>query len=436
MKILPVALVLFVFVAGCSSQVPETAIETAIAQTIAASSPTSTSTPFPPTDTPSPTPTHTSEPTVEIAMADLVLTGLVDFPRGAEQVGNASLFSAEEGQLLFGAPTASTSVSMDFESAFTEGTIRLVLYESEEDATEAYSLIAMDESMEVLEDNSAGMITAWVSHLDIGDEAQSEVIISVIPLVFPDGQTVTRSFVRVCSTLVYFTQKAVGEADIEERSTEFLKRYVGRMEGDLCTPSKSDVVLADSREMLAMGATLPTYTPQPERTDTPDLPEATRTPSATNTPGPDMGKWVVRTGTSEFDDSTSVTMFLEADRAVSGRYDTETPVLVVRCLEGQVESYVNVKMSANPERGLFRAVTVRLRFDDTEAFDSTVNESTDGEALFFQGVSIINQMFRNDSLLFGFTPFNSEPVATTFDLKGFGNAAQDLRLACPGQIRP
>jgi hypothetical protein len=62
---------------------------------------------------------------------------------------------------------------------------------------------------------------------------------------------------------------------------------------------------------------------------------------------------------------------------------------------------------------------VRLRFDKDEAQVAYMSRSTDGEALFFKDAkNVIVQMLAHQLFLFGFTPFNSNPQETSFNLRG------------------
>lgn len=187
----------------------------------------------------------------------------------------------------------------------------------------------------------------------------------------------------------------------------------------------------------------PTYTPNPSKTPSPS-PEhtptaaASSTPKATNTrrptstkrPTPETGKWKTQTSSSSFDDSKTVVISLDANSTIEGWTVTYLPKLILRCEEGKVDAFVRVGMPADVEYS-YNAHTARIRFDDDDAYKTTMNESTDGEALFFQGaVTLINQMQEHDTMLFGFTPFNANPVETTFTLTGIRYAVVPLAEAC------
>jgi type VI secretion system protein VasI len=168
-----------------------------------------------------------------------------------------------------------------------------------------------------------------------------------------------------------------------------------------------------------------TQTPHPAPTNTP-IPTATPLP-----PGAATGEWETRFSTSSFDDSQTVVVYLEAEREISGWLDTYTPVLVLRCKEREIDAYVDVGMQIEVEYGMTDSATTRIRFDKDRAETMVMNESTDGEALFFRNpAAIIDTMTRHNEMVFGFTPFNASPVETTFDLRGLGEAIKPLRDAC------
>lgn len=62
---------------------------------------------------------------------------------------------------------------------------------------------------------------------------------------------------------------------------------------------------------------------------------------------------------------------------------------------------------------------------------SLASESTDHLALFLrEPIPLIRALTAHDHLTFGFTPFNSSPVETTFDLSGLKAAITPLQEAC------
>ena len=145
-----------------------------------------------------------------------------------------------------------------------------------------------------------------------------------------------------------------------------------------------------------------------------------------------VSKWSVRKDTSKIDDSTNVTISLEADSSVSGwPRKTFTPSIVLRCKEKKTEAYIVTGMAAQVEAGNYNGATITLRFDKEPAKKYQTSESTDKEALFFgQATSLIKAIMQHSTMLFEFVPFNSSPVMTTFDIQGLADAVKPLREAC------
>lgn len=149
------------------------------------------------------------------------------------------------------------------------------------------------------------------------------------------------------------------------------------------------------------------------------------------TPTPPAGKWRVSTSISELDDSTTVVLSLDAENYVQGWLDNALPRLILRCKEKEINAYVNLGTQPEVEYGLYDAATVRVRFDQGEAVTMTANESTKGDALFFQNpVEMIELMLQSKEMVFEFTPFNANPAVTTFDLRGLESVITPLKQSC------
>lgn len=182
----------------------------------------------------------------------------------------------------------------------------------------------------------------------------------------------------------------------------------------------------------ATSTVAPTSTTVPTRTFT-----ATKVPTAQPTsnqsgyePAPG-GKWMIKIDTSSFDDSKTVTLVLDADKEIKGWLDAETPSLVLRCKEKQMDVYVFTGMQANVESGNLDHATVRIRFDKDPAQSFNTGEATSGKGLFFDDpIPLIKDMLKHNTMVFGFTPFNASPVETVFDLRGLPESIKPLQDAC------
>jgi hypothetical protein len=159
-----------------------------------------------------------------------------------------------------------------------------------------------------------------------------------------------------------------------------------------------------------------------------------RVQTSTSTQIANNGKWQIKTGKSDFDDSTTVVLSLVAENSIQAWLSTPTPNLIVRCQEKKLAIYVDVGTQINVEYGLNDAATVRVRFDNGPSAESIADESTDGEGLFFRSPYDILWLIGNSSrMVFGFTPFNASPVVATFDLRGFTNIMKPLNQSCSGR---
>lgn len=75
--------------------------------------------------------------------------------------------------------------------------------------------------------------------------------------------------------------------------------------------------------------------------------------------------------------------------------------------------------------------TIRFRIDKKPAFKLRAGKSTDGEALFIpSAIDQLKKLMGGSILLFEFTPFNSSPQMTTFDINGINDAIKPVREAC------
>lgn len=144
-----------------------------------------------------------------------------------------------------------------------------------------------------------------------------------------------------------------------------------------------------------------------------------------------VSKWRVSKETSRIDDSMNVVLSLRAESSITGwPRKNHTPSLILRCKEKETEAYIVTGMSPQVEYGTDDA-TVTLRFDKDKATKVQMTKSTDGEALFFEpSVGFIKSMLDHSTLLFEFTPFNSSPAMTSFDLRGLAEAIKPLRETC------
>lgn len=141
------------------------------------------------------------------------------------------------------------------------------------------------------------------------------------------------------------------------------------------------------------------------------------------------GPWTVETEISPLDDSTTLYVHRRATSAVSGwpseRY---TPELWLRCKEGDVEGYIVTGLTPEVEGAGDRA-TITLRLDKETAFDAVGSLSNDRRGVFLPD-RVVSDLPGHSVLLVQFTPLNSNPVHTTFDLTGVDDAVAAVTATC------
>lgn len=147
--------------------------------------------------------------------------------------------------------------------------------------------------------------------------------------------------------------------------------------------------------------------------------------------------WVVKESQSPMDDSKTVTAILQAASMVRAWPATMArPAIVLRCKEGSFEAYVNLGVRPIKDYRTDTA-TLMARFDTSDALPLSGSISTDGKSVFLSN----SQSFADDVVAFEklavrFTPFNSNPQDTTFNLKGADKAMAKVKAACPASFPP
>lgn len=142
------------------------------------------------------------------------------------------------------------------------------------------------------------------------------------------------------------------------------------------------------------------------------------------------GKWQVRNSVSPVDDSKTVVLMLDADTEIRGWLSAHKPSLIIRCKQGKTSAYINTGMQPTREHGS-DYITGTFRFDKNKATTLKMSKSTDSKALFFDNeIGVIKRIAKHQKMLFQFTPFNSSPTMTTFQIAGLAKALKPLRKVC------
>lgn len=142
-------------------------------------------------------------------------------------------------------------------------------------------------------------------------------------------------------------------------------------------------------------------------------------------------KWRVSKETSRMDDTTTVSLSLDADTKITGTPNKVfTPTLILRCKKGKSDAYIITGMAPQAEKGK-QGTTVTIRLDKDKSSQYVMGKSKDGTALFFENSpAFIKKLQGHTTMLFEFTPANSPAAMTSFDLTGIDVASEPLRQSC------
>lgn len=134
-------------------------------------------------------------------------------------------------------------------------------------------------------------------------------------------------------------------------------------------------------------------------------------------------KWLVSVETNPIDDSTTVTLVLEADSGKS-RYGGGV-FFIARCQSNKTSTFINWN------NYLGREARVLTRIGDNKARTFKWGMSTDSKATFHpNGISFLKQILQSNKLVAQITPYNESPVTAVFDTSGLENAIKPLRETC------
>ena len=142
------------------------------------------------------------------------------------------------------------------------------------------------------------------------------------------------------------------------------------------------------------------------------------------------GRWKIKTKIYP-DESRHIYLTLRADKPVEAYSEKYTPTLVLRCKEEKTVVYIitGIAPSIDHEED---GVGVLLRFDNERAKEYLfTSKSTKDQILFAPNpISLINKMLKHKTMQFQFTPLNTFPTMTTFNLAGLATVIDELQSAC------
>ena len=115
---------------------------------------------------------------------------------------------------------------------------------------------------------------------------------------------------------------------------------------------------------------------------------------------------------------TSAAFELGAERPIAVWNETVTPVLVVRCTKGRIDTFVYTDSAARIEPDDDNH-TVKLSFDDEAGIHERWPDSIEHDALFApDGRALADRLSSARSFHFTFAPHNAGPATARFDVRG------------------
>ena len=206
---------------------------------------------------------------------------------------------------------------------------------------------------------------------------------------------------------------------VTPRKPQVGPRQVVMLGGALVAASALIFTILSMRPAASPETVAQTAAPAPART----TPNRAATAAARTSPAlasaPVTPKWSqVTAGRWTGGDRKSVAFELQANNRIHIWTRDATPVLVVRCLAGQVEPFVYTQSAARmePQDGDH---TVRIAFDDGREATERWPDSDEHDALFARdSAAFTHQLATAKTLRFGFEPHNAAPAVMHFDVSG------------------
>jgi hypothetical protein len=136
------------------------------------------------------------------------------------------------------------------------------------------------------------------------------------------------------------------------------------------------------------------------------------------------------------DGSRTITFQVGALDDVQAWMSRVRPVLVVRCLSRTTEVFVATGSAVSFEEGSEGHV-VTLQWDNEAPVEQKWPGSVSYQELFApDGIAAARRLARASTLRFAFTPYNSRPVAATFNVRGFDRLVGDVARTCGWRAQP
>ena len=138
--------------------------------------------------------------------------------------------------------------------------------------------------------------------------------------------------------------------------------------------------------------------------------------------------WRVEIETSPIDDSKSVFASVEANEMVGRRHRQTRPTLMIRYMEGELESFIAVEQFIGSG-----AIDVTTRFGSQPASTTNWETSSNREAVFYQGsvVDFVKMLQIHQTFTVRLTPFGENPITFSFDAHGIEPVKKAINEASP-----
>lgn len=138
------------------------------------------------------------------------------------------------------------------------------------------------------------------------------------------------------------------------------------------------------------------------------------------------GLWVISNEISPVDDSQVVTLALFSNGLVRSRFSEDRVMMVIRCGSNRTDAFFNYDTYLGSD-----SASVTYRIDKEKAISTRWDMSTNSKGAFVRKpIQFIKSLFGKDSIYVSITPYSSNSLSTTFDIRGLEESIEPLKEAC------
>lgn len=160
--------------------------------------------------------------------------------------------------------------------------------------------------------------------------------------------------------------------------------------------------------------------------------------TSTTTTVPKYGNWEISESTSALDDSTTVIANLRSKKEVESKNFSSYPLLQLQCSGGNSEIYGTYKVAIDTGlvltpyyEGDLGDVAVNIRLDKNKPQRLIVKEGANSETVFISNPeTLLGFMANSKTMLFEFTPFNSNSDYAEFEINGIEEVLKEMQKNC------